>query len=41
VLCGLNRRNAKGLPCAAVGEPDDLGALDDLLAPDNLGVPDA
>jgi [acyl-carrier-protein] S-malonyltransferase len=39
VLCGLNRRNAKGLPCSAVGEPDDLGALDDLLAPDDLGAP--
>ncbi|MFQ5536566.1 MAG: ACP S-malonyltransferase [Gemmatimonadota bacterium] len=24
VLCGLNRRNARGLPCASVGEPSDL-----------------
>jgi len=27
VLCGLNRRNAKGLPCSALGEPSDLGRL--------------
>lgn len=26
VLCGLNRRNAKGLACAALGEPDDLAS---------------
>ncbi|NCG32658.1 MAG: ACP S-malonyltransferase [Proteobacteria bacterium] len=24
VLCGLNRRNAKGLPCRSLGEPTDL-----------------
>jgi [acyl-carrier-protein] S-malonyltransferase len=24
VLCGLNKRNAKGLPCVALGEPGDL-----------------
>ena len=24
VLCGLNRRNAKGLPCTSLGEPADL-----------------
>lgn len=24
VLCGLNRRNARGVPCAALGEPDDI-----------------
>jgi malonyl CoA-acyl carrier protein transacylase len=24
VLCGLNRRNAKGIPCVALGEPGDL-----------------
>jgi [acyl-carrier-protein] S-malonyltransferase len=28
VLCGLNRRSAKGLPCSAVGEPDDLASLE-------------
>jgi len=27
VLCGLNRRNARGIPCTALGEPADLGAL--------------
>ncbi len=27
VLCGLNRRNAKGLPCASVGEPADIERL--------------
>jgi len=27
VLSGLNRRNAKGLPCSNVGEPADLDAL--------------
>jgi len=29
VLCGLNRRNAKGAPCASVGEPADLERLPD------------
>lgn len=29
VLCGLNRRNAKGLPCSSVGEPDDFTAFED------------
>lgn len=24
VLCGLNRRNAKGLPCVSLGEPEDI-----------------
>lgn len=24
VLCGLNRRNARGLPCASVGTPDEV-----------------
>ena len=24
VLAGLNRRNAKGLPCSSLGEPDDI-----------------
>jgi [acyl-carrier-protein] S-malonyltransferase len=24
VLCGLNRRNAKGMPCSSVGEPADI-----------------
>jgi [acyl-carrier-protein] S-malonyltransferase len=24
VLCGLNKRNAKGLPCTSLGEPADL-----------------
>ena len=28
VLCGLNRRNAKGLPCRSVGEPDDVEKLE-------------
>lgn len=28
VLCGLDRRNAKGLPCNAVGEPEDISALE-------------
>lgn len=28
VLCGLNRRNAKGTPCASVGEPEDLASLE-------------
>jgi [acyl-carrier-protein] S-malonyltransferase len=27
VLCGLNKRNARGLPCTAVGEPLQLDAL--------------
>jgi len=26
VLCGLNKRNAKGVPCASVGEPADVDA---------------
>ena len=29
VLCGLNRRNAKGLPCTAVGSPTDLESEED------------
>jgi [acyl-carrier-protein] S-malonyltransferase len=29
VLCGLNKRNARGFPCSAVGEPGDLEALGD------------
>ena len=29
VLCGLNRQNAKGVPCHAVGEPADVEALDE------------
>jgi [acyl-carrier-protein] S-malonyltransferase len=24
VLRGLNRRNAKGIPCSSIGEPEDL-----------------
>lgn len=28
VLCGLNRRNARGVPCVGVGEPGDLDSLD-------------
>ena len=24
VLCGLNRRNAKGLPCVSLGEPTEI-----------------
>jgi len=27
VLCGLNRRNAKGFPCTSLGTPSDLDAL--------------
>mgnify|MGYP006300991461 CR=1 FL=1 len=27
VLCGLNKRNARGLPCASLGEPEDLEVL--------------
>lgn len=27
VLCGLNRRNARGIPCDSVGEPDDVDTL--------------
>jgi [acyl-carrier-protein] S-malonyltransferase len=27
VLCGLSRRNARGVPCQAVGEPEDVEAL--------------
>lgn len=29
VLCGLNRKNAEGVPCASVGEPVDLERLED------------
>jgi len=28
VLCGLNRKNAKGIPCRAVGEPNDVETFD-------------
>jgi len=28
VLCGLNRRNAKGIPCTNIAEPDDFAALE-------------
>jgi len=28
VLCGLNRRNAKGIPCSSLGEPDDFASLE-------------
>ncbi len=27
VLCGLNKRNAKGFPCMSLGEPDDIQAF--------------
>ena len=27
VLCGLNKRNAEGLPCTSLGEPADIEAL--------------
>lgn len=30
VLCGLNRRNARDVPCTALGAPGDLTALDEL-----------
>ncbi len=26
ILCGLNKRNAKGLPCTSLGEPADIEA---------------
>ena len=29
VLCGLNRKNAKGVPCQTVGEPKDVEAFDE------------
>ena len=29
VLCGLNRRNAKGVPCRSIGETEDLATLVD------------
>ena len=29
VLCGLNRKNAKGIPCQTVGEPKDVEAFDE------------
>ena len=29
VLCGLNRKNAKGMPCHTVGEPKDLEVFDE------------
>jgi [acyl-carrier-protein] S-malonyltransferase len=25
VLCGLNKRNARGIPCASVGLPEEVG----------------
>jgi len=28
VLCGLNRRNAKGVACSSVGSPEDFAALE-------------
>ncbi len=28
VLCGLNKRNARGLPCVSLGSPSDLDALE-------------
>lgn len=28
VLCGLNRRNARGVPCVSVGTPADVDAVD-------------
>jgi malonyl CoA-acyl carrier protein transacylase len=27
VLCGLNRRNAKGTACTSIGTPDDVNAF--------------
>lgn len=27
VLCGLNKRNARGLPCTSLGEPDEIEGL--------------
>lgn len=30
VLCGLNRRNARGVPCASVGGPEGIQALDEV-----------
>lgn len=31
VLCGLGRRNVRGVGCASLGEPDDLASLDEIL----------
>lgn len=31
VLSGLNRRNAKGIPCSSLGEPDDFASLEESL----------
>ena len=28
VLCGLNRRNARGVPCVALGAPEDFASLE-------------
>jgi [acyl-carrier-protein] S-malonyltransferase len=28
VLCGLNRRNAKGIECSSIGRPEDFAALE-------------
>jgi [acyl-carrier-protein] S-malonyltransferase len=28
VLCGLNRRNARGIPCVSLGNPEDLDLLE-------------
>lgn len=29
VLCGLNKRNARGVPCVSVGDPDEVETLDE------------
>jgi [acyl-carrier-protein] S-malonyltransferase len=29
VLCGLNRRNAKGIPCSSVEEPEDFASMEE------------
>jgi [acyl-carrier-protein] S-malonyltransferase len=29
VLCGLNKRNARGVPCASIGTPDDVSRLEE------------
>ncbi len=38
VLCGLNRRNARGASCASVGSPADVAALDALCLRVPTGV---
>jgi [acyl-carrier-protein] S-malonyltransferase len=39
VLCGLNRRNARGLTCLSLGEPDDLPRLERLHSAGDAATP--